>query len=120
MSGEPGAVRSRSIARALDDLDRVRGLAATAERPDLVDRLDDAAGRLRAEDVPVAVVGEFKQGKSTLVNALLRTDVCPVDADVVTAVPTIVRYGVPASVVAYLAGDRRAGAPCPSSGCAST
>ena len=43
----------------------------------------------------MAVVGEFKQGKSTLVNALLRTDICPVDADIVTAVPTVLRYGDP-------------------------
>jgi Dynamin family len=51
------------------------------------------------------VVGEFKQGKSTLLNALLRTDICPVDVDVVTAVPTIVRYGTPPSAVAQFASD---------------
>ena len=38
--------------------------------------------------VTVAVVGEFKRGKSTLVNALLQTAACPVDADIVTGVPT--------------------------------
>ena len=55
--------------------------------------------------MPVAVLGEYKQGKSTLINALLRTDVCPVDPDLVTAVPTIIRYGVPPSVVAQYADD---------------
>jgi hypothetical protein len=77
-----------------------RALAVAASRPDLAERLDRAAERLRADDATLAVVGEFKQGKSTLVNALLRTDICPVDADVVTAVPTILRYGRPPS--AYL------------------
>ncbi|MFC6016074.1 dynamin family protein [Plantactinospora solaniradicis] len=95
-----GASRSAAVARVIEDLDRARELASGADRPDLVGRLDQARARLLTEDVPVAVVGEFKQGKSTLINALLRTDVCPVDSDIVTAVPTIVRYGVPPSVVA--------------------
>ena len=85
-------------ARWLADIDRVARMAGDADRADLVERLDRARGRLLAEDVPVAVVGEFKQGKSTLVNALLRTEVCPVDVDVVTAVPTIVRYARTPSV----------------------
>ncbi|MEE6258960.1 dynamin family protein [Plantactinospora sonchi] len=98
---QSGPGRGVAVLRALDDLDRVRVLAAASDRPDLAARLDQARSRLLAEDVPVAVVGEFKQGKSTLINALLRTDVCPVDSDIVTAVPTIVRYGVPPSVVAH-------------------
>ena len=40
----------------------------------------------------VLVVGEFKQGKSQLVNAPGRRAVCPVDDDVATAVPTVVRH----------------------------
>ncbi len=38
------------------------------------------------------VVGEFKQGKSTLVNALVGAEVCPVDDDISTAVPTALRW----------------------------
>ena len=60
-------------------------------RDDLVPRLTVARQRLFAPSVRVLVVGEFKQGKSTLVNALLRTDICPVDSDVVYIEP--VRYG---------------------------
>lgn len=98
--GESLAGRSAPVVRLLGELDRVRSLAVAADRPDLTGRLDEARARLLAEDVPVAVVGEFKQGKSTLINALLRTDVCPVDPDIVTAVPTIVRYGMPPAAVA--------------------
>ncbi|MEU4237164.1 dynamin family protein [Actinoplanes sp. NPDC026619] len=79
----------------LAELADARALAEAAQRADLVQRLDQAAGRLRSDDATVAVVGEFKQGKSTLVNALLRTDICPVDSDIVTAVPTILRHGRP-------------------------
>jgi len=49
----------------------------------------------------VAVVGEFKRGKSTLVNALLQTAACPVDADIVTGVPTLVGYGEELGVLAH-------------------
>jgi len=94
-----------AVARALAEIDRVRTLAENADRPDLVERLGRSRARLVADDVAVAVVGEFKQGKSTLVNALLRTEVCPVDTDIVTAVPTIVRYGAPPAVVAHLAAN---------------
>ena len=97
--------RSAVVARSLADLGEVRRMAQEARRPDLVARLDGIRNRLTVDDVPVAVVGEFKQGKSTLINALLRTDVCPVDADVVTAVPTVVRYGVPPSVEVYVGAD---------------
>ena len=41
------------------------------------------------------VIGEFKQGKTSLVNALLNAPVCPVDDDIATAVPTAIRYGDP-------------------------
>jgi hypothetical protein len=92
----------RRAARVQEELAAARRLAADAGRDDLVERLAAAAARLAERDVPVAVVGEYKQGKSTLVNAVLRTDICPVDADLVTAVPTIIRYGVPPSVVAQV------------------
>jgi hypothetical protein len=95
---------SPQLARAVVDLDRARDLALEAGRTDLAERLDATRARLVGRNVPVAVVGEFKQGKSSLVNALLRTDVCPVDADIVTAVPTIVSYGRRPSVVAHIAG----------------
>ncbi|MEV6596428.1 dynamin family protein [Actinoplanes sp. NPDC051346] len=92
------ARRGGAVAGLLAEFDEARRLAVGADRPDLAERLGHAAARLRADDVAVAVVGEFKQGKSTLVNALLRTDICPVDSDVVTALPTVLRYGRPPAV----------------------
>lgn len=94
-----------AAAGLLAELAEARALAAGVQRADLVERLDRAADRLRSEDATVAVVGEFKQGKSTLVNALLRTDICPVDADIVTAVPTILRFGRPPAAFLQLPGE---------------
>ncbi len=74
-------------------LERLRQLAEDGGRPDLVARVDSTLMRLDAPNTRVLVVGEFKQGKSLLVNALVNAPVCPVDDDVATAVPTVVSYG---------------------------
>jgi len=62
------------------------------QRDDLGVRLTAARERLVDPLFHVLVVGEFKQGKSSLINALLGVDVCPVDDDIATAVPTKLHY----------------------------
>jgi hypothetical protein len=62
------------------------------QRPDLAVRARQALQRLHNPRVRVLVVGEFKQGKSMLVNALVNAPICPIDDDVSTSVPTVVRY----------------------------
>ena len=83
--------------RPQDLLDRVLELSDAAARPDLRARLSMARARTTSPGVRTLVVGEFKQGKSMLVNALVTAPVCPVDDDVATAVPTVVRGGPRAS-----------------------
>ena len=61
-------------------------------RDDLTARLNMAKRRLDDPAFRVLVVGEFKQGKSSLVNALLNAPVCPVDDDIATSAPTAVQY----------------------------
>ena len=62
-------------------------------RDDLAARLGVLRRSLVDPTVHVVVAGEFKQGKSSLVNGLVGATVCPVDDDVATALPTYVRYG---------------------------
>jgi hypothetical protein len=69
------------------------------DRGDLAQRATVAAARLRRPSTIVCVVGEFKQGKSSLVNALLGSQVCPVDDDLATSAITLVRYGEQAGAV---------------------
>ncbi len=76
-----------------DVVQRTRALCQTQGRQDLVARLEHTTRRLADPSVRVLVVGEFKQGKSQLINALVNAPVCPVDDDVATAVPMEVRYG---------------------------
>jgi hypothetical protein len=72
-------------------------LAADADRADLRRRLEQTRRRVLDPNVRVIVVGEFKQGKSKLINALVNAPVCPVDDDIATSVPTVVRHGDTAS-----------------------
>ncbi|MDH3754504.1 MAG: dynamin family protein [Acidimicrobiia bacterium] len=74
-------------------------------RPDLHARLGAARRRLADPDLAVLVVGEFKQGKSSLINSILKVPVCPVDDDVSTAVPTVVRHGPEPTAVAIIEGS---------------
>lgn len=78
---------------ALDLLTQAADVLRAAGREDLVGRLHHERRRVTDPLCDVLVVGEFKKGKSALVNALLNARVCAVDADAATAVPTVVRYG---------------------------
>jgi Dynamin family len=78
----------------------VRAIARRLDRGDLADRLDEIRRRAARTDTIVCVVGEFKKGKSALINALLGSAVCPVDDDLATAAVTVVRYGeTPSAIV---------------------
>lgn len=68
-------------------------LADSSSRADLRRRLEQTKERVLDPSIRVIIVGEFKQGKSQLVNGLVNAPVCPVDDDIATAVPTSVRHG---------------------------
>lgn len=75
---------------------------------------DEAAQRLAAAKTPpstahpvVAVVGEAKRGKSSLVNVLLRQfDLSPVGVTETTAAPVAFRYGSTPTAHVYLTGEQ--------------
>ena len=68
-------------------------MAERAERADLAARLSLSRRRWEDPSIRLFVVGEFKQGKSTLVNALINAPLCPVGTDVTTSVATMVSAG---------------------------
>ena len=68
-------------------------------RLDLAERLIARRDCVAAPFVCVVVAGDYKAGKSTLVNALVGAELCPVDDDVATVVPTFVRYAEDTTVV---------------------
>ncbi|HET7601192.1 MAG TPA: dynamin family protein [Gemmatimonadales bacterium] len=77
---------SAVIQRLAELADDAEAMPVAAEARELAERL--AAGRFY-----VACIGQFKRGKSTLLNALIGTPVLPTGVVPVTAVPTVLRYG---------------------------
>ena len=73
-------------------LDVAARATAAYDRPDLARHIERVRARVDDPSVRVLVVGEFKQGKSSLVNALVAAPVCPVDDDIATALATTVTY----------------------------
>jgi GTP-binding protein EngB required for normal cell division len=87
-----------AIARELHDL--------ASERPAIARRASRLIERLGTRRFHLAVVGDFKRGKSTLVNALVGRSVLPTGVVPLTAVATEVHVGAPSSFVVYLDGRR--------------
>jgi GTP-binding protein EngB required for normal cell division len=88
--------RETAIASELDGATRLLRLAELAEdlgSNQIADGARELAGRVSEGRFYVACIGQFKRGKSTLVNALIGDAVLPVGFTPVTAVPTVVRFG---------------------------
>src|SRR5689334_4026835 len=77
----------------LDASATVIALADGLGRGDLAELIRVAVLRVSRPATVACVVGEFKQGKSSLVNAMLGKVICPVDDDLATAAITLVHYG---------------------------
>ncbi|MFF0488877.1 dynamin family protein [Nocardia sp. NPDC003482] len=78
--------------------------ARTAQRGDLVGRLERLADRVRDPRRRIVVAGLGNQGKSQFVNALLNLDVCPVGDDATTTVPVLLAHGPEPAAELVLAG----------------
>jgi ribosome biogenesis GTPase A len=81
-------------------LDRVMAALreAVLDNSSLAARLDSLRGRLRHNRLHLAVLGQFKRGKSTLINALLGAPLLPVAVVPLTAVPIFISWRPAASV----------------------
>src|ERR1035437_5197669 len=76
-----------------DKLLRIASLAEQFNSDQITDDARSAAERIADGRFYVACVGQFKRGKSTLLNALIGDAVVPTGFIPVTAVPTVIRFG---------------------------
>ncbi|HPF18373.1 MAG TPA: dynamin family protein [Bacillota bacterium] len=67
-------------------------------------RAESLLKKLEEERITVAVIGQFKRGKSALVNALLGEPLLPVGIVPVTSAVTEIRYGTPRAAVRFQNG----------------
>ncbi len=69
-------------------------------------KLDDLRQRFCEGRFHLAVLGQFKRGKSTLLNALTGDPVLPVGVVPLTAAPTFIQYGQPPAMRVIYRDDR--------------
>jgi len=72
---------------------RIANLAEQLNNAQIADDARSAAERIAEGRFYVACVGQFKRGKSTLLNALIGKPLLPAGVVPVTSVPTILRFG---------------------------
>ncbi|MHB8394305.1 MAG: dynamin family protein [Candidatus Dormibacteria bacterium] len=74
-------------------LQRLAELARSRDDQAAASALDSSVTRLLGGRLTLAILGEFKRGKSTLINALLDEEVVPVGVIPMTSAPLWVEYG---------------------------
>src|ERR1019366_1687840 len=72
---------------------QLAGLAQELETEPAAEEARELAARVSEGRFYVACIGQFKRGKSTLLNALVGHEVAPTGFVPVTAVPTVIRFG---------------------------
>lgn len=89
------------------DADKLRSflkqVAPTLEtygKKSIVSEIDKAITTTE-DSATVLFCGEFKRGKSSLVNAIIGTELCPTDIGIATSVVTSIKYGAVKKAVRY-------------------
>ncbi len=95
-------VQSMTQGQQLANLVERAAAIARPLAPSAATRLGAMLERLLKGRLQVAVLGQFKRGKSTLVNALLGSSVLPAGVIPLTSIPTFISWGpVPRILVTY-------------------
>lgn len=90
----------------LDVLEETSRLCAAHSRSDLVEWVRLKRTQLLDPQFRVLVIGERKQGKSQLINALLNAAVCPVGDGLSSVMPTVVTHAEEPGAVLVKGTDR--------------
>jgi len=70
-------------------------------------KLSALKNRLMDRRFHLAVIGQFKRGKSTLLNALISEPILPVSVIPLTAVPTFIHFGSASTIRVHYSDNRR-------------
>lgn len=92
----------------LELIDTAINETRSAGRPDLAEKLIKCKRQLTTGAWHVLVAGEFKKGKSALVNGIIGVPLCGVDAVAFTAVPTLIKHGPQPTAVLMPEADENA------------
>lgn len=101
----PGEPCDGTLVERIDDAARAVTVSLGADSL-LSARLVNLRDRLRQQRLQIAVLGQFKRGKSTFVNALLGAALLPTGVLPLTAVPTFISWGERPSIRIHFANGR--------------
>ncbi|MHC1741921.1 MAG: dynamin family protein [Syntrophobacteraceae bacterium] len=100
---EPSAIRdySQLRSRLLVCLDRLLGLDSAVAYA-----LEELRSKIESNRFHLVVVGQFKRGKTCLINALIGADILPVAVIPLTSIVTVLTYGDTVSIQVYYEDGR--------------
>jgi GTPase Era involved in 16S rRNA processing len=84
----------KALFELINFLRQLRDFAERLDLQSLVNSIDDTLYRVETNAFSIAVVGEFKRGKSTFINALLGKEILPSDILPTTATLNRITYGL--------------------------
>ncbi len=79
--------------RLLKVLEDMRHLKGNTVQESVTSRIDELAEKIRQSAFYLVVLGEFKRGKSTLINAMLKDNLLPTAVVPLTSIVTMITYG---------------------------
>ncbi|HZU41251.1 MAG TPA: dynamin family protein [Terriglobales bacterium] len=91
--GAGGEGASRDVLDMAESLTRLAELAGGLGSQRVAEEATNLAQRLTEGRFYVACIGQFKRGKSTLLNALVEDHILPTGVVPITTVPTVLRFG---------------------------
>ena len=88
-------------------LKQVTPIAESYGKKDTIEKITSVIDDIE-KSTSILLCGEFKRGKSSLVNAIIGADICPTDIGIATSVITLIKYGSIKKAIRYygnLLGD---------------
>lgn len=92
----------------LSDLDELKKISASVGASSLVEETEELSGKLSKGNFYLVVVGLFKRGKSSLINAIIGKELAPVAVTPLTSAITFFEYGSDSSARVYFNDNQNA------------
>jgi predicted GTPase len=97
---------NKTLMSLIVDINQLREFSHKLKLDKSIQLIDEVLERIEKNSFSIAVVGEFKRGKSTFINALLGQDILPSDIIPTTATLNRVTYGIKPLVKVFFKDGR--------------
>ena len=101
----PSSSKSQS---PMDNITRLKALyqgilplLQEIKKEETIKQITQLFDRIASNSVNIMVCGEFKRGKSSIVNAIVGEQICPVDDCITTSSVSLIKYGVHPRVIRH-------------------